>query len=263
MIVAERGRIRMRVVGVLASGALALAGMAACSSAVGSPGTAAQVGSTRITSSEVDGIAQAFPTSIRASNSITQLRQTAVQWSVFNVVATQYAAAHKIALTPPTAADLQSWATNWGLPADQATSNKAVGLVARTSAIMDTLLKATPTRATTTADYQEVYNELHALGVDEPYAQLAQTIQTDSPQNLGVINDLRAGLTKQANSETIIINPRYQGTCEKAGTPCGGFNFPLASLTDPTTGQQIANIMAVTKGRTTSPLVIDLPSAAG
>jgi hypothetical protein len=243
---------RRRLTAIAAVGAVALGLLAGCRTDAGS---AAYVGNTRITTDQVDTIAEAVP----GQSDLSGPRVTAANLSVFNAAAAKYAASKGIPAPDITQDAIAAVANQQGItdPKAIAKARPWLKLEAETGAWVDTLMKSVQATTPTDADLRRLFTELKAdfqpgTTFDQAKAALLQV------PNLAQGVALRNQLEPAFKSYNISISPMYANNCVKA--PCPAPYIPLVQLQTQSGGNIDVVNLPLTSG-TASPPVVDLPAA--
>jgi len=237
----QRVRLRRFVLFAIFS-VVAAVGLAGCQA---QPGTAAYVGSTRITDTQVDQTVAKIQSDLakyhpETTFGIGDLRTYVVQRLVINELSRQYATEKNISLPTP---DYQSASSQIGLPAD----DPLVTLSADEDGYRKALLaKATPQQPTED-EIKGIYDKVTAsVGNLGDYATVRPQIV--ALPTLAPALGLKSELTDAAKRYGVGISPRY-----------GAADLPLLQ----TTGDPQVELVGVTIGAPAgSPAVSDLPTSA-
>ncbi len=192
---------RFVMVAAILLGGVTLAG---CQS---QPGTAAYVGDTRITDSQVESLVATIQADIDKSHPGStvpagDLREIVVEHSVFNELAKRYAAEKGIAVAHP---DYKAASDQIGLPADDPYVRLSADEDAYRTALLSKVTPVQPTEADIRAVYDKVTKVVSNVG---PYEQVRPAIV--ALPSLAPALGLRAALSDAANRYDVGVSPRYQ-----------------------------------------------------
>jgi hypothetical protein len=204
-------------------GALAAGGLSACRTYSGS---AAYIGDTRITTTQVDSTIASLPKGSPVP--AAEAQQLTLAYSALNAVAAKVGAQTGVATPKPDATEVSQIASQLKVPAN----NKFVQLIAQGDAWLNALLAKAPKVTPTDADLMLVYNTLIADGTvfqggptpsfTDIRPQLQQIPNLD--QGLGLYQQMSAA----AKSSDITINPRYAASCTQI--PCPSLEIPVFTV---------------------------------
>jgi hypothetical protein len=251
-VVTKRPRRHVRT--VIALGAVALGGLAACRNEAG---TAAYVGDTRITYDQVNAVATGAP----SAGAARQIDCAApISSLTFIELANDYAAEQHLTLPIPTSADLTSAAQAFGVSADKAQTSQFVKVCATAIEDNNFLLAKVTAVSPTDAELQPGFLSAVAAGIipDNQFEAYKQQIM--QVNGVGEAFGLQRALATTAKKNTVVINPRFAPSC--SAVPCPGVSFAILRLQT----QAGAAFDAVTLPLTspaTAPAVVDRPAPAG
>jgi hypothetical protein len=232
---------RCRLLAVLAVGALAVPGLAACRDL---PTVAAYVGSQRLTNDQVEKIVDEFPAAIRDKNS-GDVRQFVVSSFVTREVARDLAKENGISVPEADLSAFSGLASQLHLGPDSA----FIKLDAEAQAAMEAVRTLGKPQEPTDADKREAFQQLLDEQFVQPGSFEAVKSQIDSPQMRAALG-LRPVLSDALKRYQVSINPRYQ--------PLG---IPVSfSLGTTQTGQDVRASVNLPLTPAGSPAVRDLPS---
>jgi hypothetical protein len=239
---------RRRVIAVAALGLLGVGVLAGCRS---EPGTAAFVGGTRITDSQVNDGAK----TISVQNvGLGPVRQTYVADLTFIALAEHYARAHKIDLPAVTTQELAQEAEQVNIPAAQATSNPVVRALTQSNKDLGSLLSAMTPATPSDAQLMQIWTRARAAGLTQ------NSFATDKPtiqqiQGLGQTVALQNEMIKAEKTYNVQVNPKYLPT-PIPGTTDNGLEFPVLELQNQQSGGAVTVLGIPLGGTGSSPAVI-------
>jgi hypothetical protein len=244
-----RSRSRSRLAAVAAIGVLALGGLAACRT---DAGTAAYVGNTRITDSQVESVVKLVPSNLPDASAV---RVGVVNDFVFNAVAAKYAASKGIS-APAVTDDVRAEAAQALQVSNDAKHRPLIDLEAQANQWKQALLSTAPNTPPTDADLMTAFNNVKAAIPGVTFEQLKpQILQL---QGLSQAVALRNQMASAIKGYDISISPRYANNCVKA--PCPGTYVPLLQAQGQAGTLDVVTLPLTQDNAT--PAVVDQPAPA-